>query len=63
MKCPSVQGLVLQSYGAGNIPSNQKELVEVIKEAVENGTLIVNITQCPQGTVSATYETGKVNLN
>ncbi|XP_044264037.1 L-asparaginase [Tribolium madens] len=59
LQCPSVEGLVLQSYGVGNIPSNRKELLQVIEEAVKRGTVIVNITQCPQGTVSATYETGK----
>lgn len=55
-----LEGLVLQCYGAGNMPSNQKELIDVLKEAVENGVLIVNITQCSQGAVSFSYESGKV---
>jgi lysophospholipase len=60
LECPSMEGLIIQSYGVGNIPSNQIELIQVIKEAVNNGTVIVNITQCAQGTVSPSYETGKV---
>ncbi|KAJ3649557.1 hypothetical protein Zmor_021293 [Zophobas morio] len=63
LQCPSVEGLVIQSYGVGNIPSNQKELLQVIKEAVRNEIVIVNITQCAQGTVSASYETGKALEN
>ncbi|RZC31919.1 Asparaginase domain containing protein [Asbolus verrucosus] len=58
-----LEGLVIQSYGCGNIPSNRKELIQVIKEAVDNGTVIINITQCPQGTVCPSYETGKTLEN
>jgi lysophospholipase len=63
LECPSMEGLIIQSYGVGNIPSNQIELIQVIKEAVNNGTVIVNITQCAQGTVSPSYETGKALEN
>ncbi|XP_076259618.1 L-asparaginase isoform X2 [Rhynchophorus ferrugineus] len=56
---PPIQGVVLQSYGAGNIPSNRVDLLIVLKEAVERGIVIINISQCARGPVSLSYETGK----
>ncbi|KAJ3649762.1 hypothetical protein Zmor_021485 [Zophobas morio] len=56
----SLKGLVLQTYGAGNFPSNQKELLKILKEAVDREVLIINTTLCLQGTVVGTYETGQV---
>jgi lysophospholipase len=53
-------GVVIQSYGAGNIPSNQPELIDALKKAVARNVLIVNITVCLQGSVVSIYDTGKV---
>lgn len=53
--------MVLESYGAGNIPSNRKDVLEEIKEAVNRGVIVVNITQCNTGGVSSLYETGRVS--
>ena len=56
-----VKGLILMTYGAGNIPSNDKALVELIKDACERGIIIVNCSQCLKGTVNmTTYETGSI---
>ncbi|KAG5894530.1 hypothetical protein JTB14_026818 [Gonioctena quinquepunctata] len=55
----SIEGIVIQSYGAGNLPSKRGDLLAVIKKAVQDEILIVNVTQCSRGTVSACYETGK----
>lgn len=55
---PPLQGVVLESYGAGNAPSRQ-DLLDVFKEASDRGCVIVNITQCIQGEVSAIYAVGK----
>lgn len=55
-------GVVLESYGAGNIPTNRPDVLEVIKGAVDRGVIVVVITQCNTGAVSAIYETGKVCL-
>jgi hypothetical protein len=52
------QGVVLQTYGAGNFPTNRTDLLEELKAASERGVLIVNCTQCGHGTVAAIYETG-----
>ncbi|CAH1168664.1 unnamed protein product [Phyllotreta striolata] len=56
-----LEGVVIQSFGTGNVPSKPRGLLEVLKQAVLRNTLIVNITQCSKGTViSSSYETGKV---
>jgi 60kDa lysophospholipase len=54
---PPMKGVVLQSFGSGNIPSNQ-ELRNELLAAAKRGVIIVNCTQCMTGTVSETYETG-----
>ena len=51
-------GVVLQTYGAGNFPTNREDLLEELKAASARGVLIVNCTQCGHGAVAAIYETG-----
>lgn len=53
-----IKGAVLQSFGAGNVPINNIELLNVLKEACDRGVIIINCTQCIQGTVKGYYETG-----
>ena len=57
---PPIKGVVLQTYGAGNGPDSRKDLLALFKKASDNGVLILNITQCVRGHVSATYAAGKV---
>ena len=47
-----VRGVVLESFGAGNIPQRE-DVFQVIKEACDRGVVIVNITQCTKGSVLA----------
>ncbi|KAG5669594.1 hypothetical protein PVAND_017481 [Polypedilum vanderplanki] len=54
-----LRGVVLQTFGAGNIPSNRKDLIDVLKEANDRGVIIVNCTQCMTGSVAEIYETGR----
>jgi lysophospholipase len=54
-----IQGLVLETFGAGNSPSNRKDLLERIAKACDDGIIIINCTQCRRGMVSDLYETGK----
>lgn len=56
---PPIEGMVLQSYGCGNVPSNREDIMKELQQATNRGVIIVNITQCTKGTVSTTYETGK----
>ncbi|XP_061173483.1 L-asparaginase-like isoform X2 [Saccostrea echinata] len=56
---PPMQGVVLQTYGAGNAPDNRPDLLSVLKEASNIGVIILNITQCTKGCVMTSYATGK----
>ncbi|XP_058452041.1 L-asparaginase-like [Malaya genurostris] len=57
---PPMDGVVLQTYGSGNIPINRSELVDALREATARGVLIVNCTQCSEGSVCELYETGRL---
>ncbi|EJF66300.1 asparaginase-domain-containing protein [Dichomitus squalens] len=52
------QGVVLETFGAGNAPQ-RADLVAALKEACDNGVVIVAISQCSKGSVSDAYETGR----
>lgn len=45
-----LRGAVIQTFGAGNAP-NEPEFLQPIGDAVERGTLLLNVTQCRQGEV------------
>lgn len=61
LKTEDLRGLVLETFGAGNAPSGKDNaLVNVVAEAVNRGIVIVNITQCLTGSVSAVYAPGMV---
>lgn len=55
---PPMKGVVMQSFGAGNVQSNRPDLAQVFKEATNRGIIIINVTQCVSGSVAAKYETG-----
>lgn len=55
-----IEGVVLQSYGAGNVPTNRQDIIDVLRAATQRGVIIVNITQCSTGCVSDEYEAGKL---
>lgn len=57
---PPIEGVVLQSYGAGNVPTNRADIIKELTAATKRGIIIVNITQCATGCVSDTYEAGKL---
>ncbi len=54
-----LRAVVLKTYGSGN--ALQKEwFIYAIKDAIDRGIIIVNITQCSSGTVQMErYETGR----
>ncbi|KAI0341655.1 L-asparaginase [Trametopsis cervina] len=54
---PPTRGLVLEAFGAGNAPQ-RADLMNALQEACERGVVIVAISQCSKGSVSADYETG-----
>ncbi|ORY87931.1 asparaginase [Protomyces lactucae-debilis] len=53
----SLQGLVLHSFGSGNIPDNA-DLMAALTEAADAGIVVVNITQCLVGSVLPLYVAG-----
>lgn len=54
----SLKGIVLETFGAGNIPSCDNDLPAIISKAFRNGSIVVVCSQCPQGTVKlGTYAT------
>ncbi len=54
----TLRGIVLETFGAGNIPEGHGALLPIIRRAFENGTVVTVCSQCPQGTVSlGAYET------
>lgn len=53
----SSKGIILETYGSGNAPTHTTFL-NAISEAIENGKIILNISQCLSGSVSqGFYET------
>ena len=57
---PGLRGVVLETFGSGNAPTDTTFL-STIRAAVERGITIVNVTQCYSGSVvMARYETGNV---
>lgn len=59
---PPIEGVVLETYGAGNGPDSRKDLLQEIKTASKRGVIIVNCTQCLYGHVVHDYATGKVGF-
>ena len=58
-----LQGLVLETYGAGNAPDNRPRLLEVLADASARGVVIMNCTQCQTGMVTSDYSTGRALLD
>jgi L-asparaginase len=48
---PPLQGLVLEAYGVGNGPDHDTKFIAALAEAVARGVVIVDCTQCLEGTV------------
>lgn len=47
-----LSGIVLETFGAGNIPGGGGELIPIIKKAFSSGSIITVCSQCPGGTVT-----------
>ncbi len=54
---PSVKGILLETYGSGNAPT-EPWFIDILKATIQRGVYIVNITQCRGGAVvMGKYET------
>jgi L-asparaginase len=49
---PPLQGLVLEAYGVGNGPDQDAGFLDALAEATARGVVIVDCTQCLEGTVN-----------
>lgn len=59
LNAPDVKGVVLKTFGAGNGPTADW-FIDALKQAVDNGIVVVNVTQCHNGCVLPyRYETGR----
>jgi L-asparaginase len=56
---PGLKALVLETFGSGNAPS-APWLIQLFKESIDRGIIILNISQCPGGmVVQGKYATSK----
>ena len=54
---PALRGIVLETYGSGNAPT-EDWFIGILQKAIEKGMHIVNVTQCSGGRVNmGQYET------
>jgi L-asparaginase len=57
LNIPNLKGIVLETYGAGNAPT-ENWFVDAIATALKKGLQVVNVTQCSGGSVNmGQYET------
>ena len=58
LNIPGLKGVVMETFGSGNAPC-EEWFLNMLKEAVDRGIVIVNVTQCRAGSVEMhRYETG-----
>ncbi len=58
LNIPNLKGVVMETYGSGNAPRDEW-FISMLKDAVDRGIVIVNVSQCIAGTVEMhRYETG-----
>jgi L-asparaginase len=57
MGIPNLKGIVLETYGSGNAPT-EEWFIQILKKAIKDGLYVINVTQCSGGSVNmGQYET------
>jgi L-asparaginase len=57
LNIPGLKGVILETYGAGNAPT-EEWFIRILKKTIQSGTHVINVTQCSGGSVSmGHYET------
>jgi L-asparaginase len=60
---PPLKGLVIEAYGAGNGPSEDRGFLAAIEEAISHDIVVVVVTQCVRGSVlPGAYATGSAMM-
>lgn len=57
------KGIILNSYGAGNVPNGENSLIPAIKKATDKKIPAVLTTQCVEGSVRIIYEAGSAAVS
>lgn len=58
LETPGLRAVILRTYGSGNAPQHDW-LVRLLQAATQRGIIVVNLSQCPMGSVEMSrYETG-----
>ncbi|MBR4445230.1 MAG: asparaginase [Solobacterium sp.] len=56
-----LRGVVIETFGSGNIPDVEGKLLPLLERARESGTVVTVCSQCPQATVDINaYEAGQL---
>ena len=63
LQTKGLKGVVMETFGSGNAPTN-KWFIDALRDAVNRGIVIINITQCARGSVEmGRYETSSELVN
>lgn len=54
------QGVILEAFGAGNVPTLEKSLIPAIKDLSAQNIPVIITSQCIFGTTELIYQTGKL---
>ncbi len=59
LQIPDIKGVVLETFGSGNAPTNNF-MLDSLADAIDRGVIILNISQCSGGRViQGRYKTSK----
>ena len=59
LRLPDLRGLILETFGMGNVPGGADgPLTRVIRDAIQRGVIVINVSQCVSGFVSPVYAPG-----
>ncbi len=47
---PDLRGVVMETYGSGNAPT-ENWFLDTLQEAIDNGIIVMDVTQCKTGAV------------
>lgn len=59
LRLPNIRGLILETFGMGNVPGGADgPVTRVIRDAIDRGVIVINVSQCVAGFVSPVYAPG-----
>ena len=54
LKAGNYDGIILEAFGCGGIPNQERSLLPCLKKAQEKGVIVVIVSQCPYEAVDLT---------